>query len=290
MAHSNRKTPLITPRAVNELLDHLSSDSTLAKIGRMFTDAGVGLDQNAEVQETGQRRHLARQHLATLDLCERVDAEKLLLVFQDVLFTLEDQKANAGNNGQAIAEAEHRRTQLLRSLERSGVTRTDHHLYLKNANVPAEPLTALALKLDSAMLQRLVNSMNENVEAHPELAIGLAKDLLETVCKTILEARGVLGEGKQALPQLVKTTSGALKLLPKEVPEHARGAGTLKQLMSNLGSMAQGLAELRNLYGTGHGRSARTKSISSRHARLAAGTASTLAVFLWETHLERPLS
>jgi hypothetical protein len=54
-----------------------------------------------------------------------------------------------------------------------------------------------------------------------------------------------------------------------------------------LATVSQSLAELRNLYGTGHGKGGRTKGLSPRHAKLAVGAAATLAVFLFETHKER---
>ena len=40
---------------------------------------------------------------------------------------------------------------------------------------------------------------------------------------------------------------------------------------------------------TGHGKAAGAKGLSSRHAKLAVGSASTLAVFLAETHNEKPI-
>ena len=45
------------------------------------------------------------------------------------------------------------------------------------------------------------------------------------------------------------------------------------------------LAELRNLYGTGHGKEAAAQMQKPRHARLAVGAASTLAGLFFETHL-----
>jgi hypothetical protein len=49
----------------------------------------------------------------------------------------------------------------------------------------------------------------------------------------------------------------------------------------------QGLAELRNLYGTGHGKEGSTKGLAARHAKLAVGAAITLADFLFDTHENR---
>jgi hypothetical protein len=58
----------------------------------------------------------------------------------------------------------------------------------------------------------------------------------------------------------------------------------IRRLLSNLGTIAQALTELRNSYGTGHGKSVQAKGLTSRHAKLAAGAAIALAVFLFETH------
>lgn len=57
--------------------------------------------------------------------------------------------------------------------------------------------------------------------------------------------------------------------------------------MSNLASVTQGLAEIRNLYGTGHGKDGKRRGLLPRHARLAVGAATTLVTFLLDTHRER---
>ncbi len=76
-------------------------------------------------------------------------------------------------------------------------------------------------------------------------------------------------------------------LTPNDIPEQAKAADTIKRLLSNLATITQGIAELRNQYGTGHGKQATTRGLNSRHAKLAVGAASTLAVFLAETHRAR---
>ena len=55
----------------------------------------------------------------------------------------------------------------------------------------------------------------------------------------------------------------------------AKAAETIKRLLSNLATITQGIAELRNKYGTGHGKVAKTKGLSPRHAKLAVGAASS---------------
>lgn len=131
-----------------------------------------------------------------------------------------------------------------------------------------------------------IRRMESAVESDPSLAIGTAKELIETCCKTILAERGKTVMGKPDMPVLTKETLKELKLVPDGVPDSARGSEVIKRLLSNLGTIGNGLAELRGLYGTGHGQHGKTVGLSPRHAKLAVGAAATLVTFLFETHLE----
>ena len=148
-------------------------------------------------------------------------------------------------------------------------------------------LTQEAEKFDSENMFQQIKRIEESTEQDPSLAIGSAKELIETCCKTILKERMVSFDEKAELPKLVKAAMKELNLLPDNIPSQSKGAETIKRILSNLSSVTQGVAELRNLYGTGHGRSSNLKGLSSRHAKLAVGAASTLVVFLFETHSHR---
>jgi hypothetical protein len=141
---------------------------------------------------------------------------------------------------------------------------------------------------DPGYVFQQITRMEAAVVNDPALAIGTAKELVESCCKTILQDREIAFAASADLPELVKLTAKALELAPDDVPAKAKAVETIKRLLSNLGTIAQGLAELRNQYGTGHGKAAGAKGLGSRHAKLAVGAASTLAVFLAETHNEKP--
>lgn len=140
---------------------------------------------------------------------------------------------------------------------------------------------------DPGYLFQQITRMEAAVGNDPALAIGTAKELVETCCKTILQARKIEFSKSAELPELIKSTVKALKLTPDDIPEKAKAAETIKRLLSNLGTITQGVAELRNLYGTGHGKAAGARGLGPRHAKLAVGAASTLAVFLAETHNDK---
>jgi AbiJ N-terminal domain 3/Abortive infection C-terminus len=141
---------------------------------------------------------------------------------------------------------------------------------------------------DPGYVAQQITRMEAAVANDPALAIGTAKELVETCCKTILQARRIQFGKSADLPELVKLTIKELELTPDDIPDKAKAADTMKRLLSNLATITQGVAELRNHYGTGHGKTAGSKGLGPRHAKLAVGAASTLAVFLAETHNEKP--
>lgn len=150
-----------------------------------------------------------------------------------------------------------------------------------------EQLRAVSPHVDAAYISQQITRMESSISSDPDLAIGTAKELVETVAKTILDELGIEYSRNDDLTALVKATRKALKLVPEDVPESAKASDTIRRLLSNLGTVTDSLAALRNAYGTGHGRSANTGGLEPRHARLAVGSATTLATFLFETHEAR---
>lgn len=149
-----------------------------------------------------------------------------------------------------------------------------------------EPLKDHAVAFNAIHLAAQIRRMEASVDTDPSLAIGTAKELIETCCKTILAERGKAVTGTPDVSTLTKETLKELKLVPASISEAARGAEVIKRLLQNLGTIGNGLAELRGLYGTGHGKHGNASGLGNRHARLAVGAAATLSVFLFETHKE----
>ena len=140
-------------------------------------------------------------------------------------------------------------------------------------------------QMDAHSIRRQLVRMENAVESDPELAIGTAKDIVESVCKTILTEKGVYLRNP-SMSELTKETIKALKLAPDDIPDQAKGVKVIRRILNNLGSIFDGINELRNLYGTGHGRES-NRSLSPRHARLAVGAAATVVRFLLDTHNEQ---
>lgn len=233
----------------------------------------AGFSREVGYEPWGKRRELVEEFYATADFSCRDDVRMTLAAYAEVLDRLDPESG----------------TPLLRHLERDGFVRDSDGRFTATPGRHA-PLLAtlfdLARALDYPRLAEQVDLLVDAAESNPALAVGTAKETVETVCKTILEARGVR-PGKPDLGKLVRRTAKELALLPAAIPNESKGVETIKRLLSNLTQISQSLAELRNLYGTGHGRAARDQSVRPRHARLAVNSAATLATFFLETHLAR---
>ena len=131
-------------------------------------------------------------------------------------------------------------------------------------------------------IKQKIARMEENVETSPDLAIGTAKELIETVLKTITNTTNK----KIDIPVLQKQALKSLNLVPDSIPDAAKGADIIRVLLSNFSTIVQKMDELRNLYGTGHGHHAECRGLEPRHAKLAVNAAKTFVDFVFETYIK----
>lgn len=143
------------------------------------------------------------------------------------------------------------------------------------------------VEINDSYLSQQIQRMESGIDNDPALAISTAKALVETICKTIILKRTGDCPENANMNQLAQQVGELLSLTPKGIPNEAKAAKTIKAILGNLSAIIGGIAELRNKYGVDHGKVAGTKGLGPRHAKLVVGMASTIAIFLWDTHLER---
>lgn len=138
--------------------------------------------------------------------------------------------------------------------------------------------------LNAEYVSQQVNLMEASIENAPHVAIGIAKELIETCCKSIFEERNQSYEKNWDLLKLMKETTKLLKLTPEDIPNEMKASSSIKQILGSLSSVVQAISEIRNEYGSGHGKDGKFKGLQPRHAKLSVGAATTLAIYLLETH------
>lgn len=155
----------------------------------------------------------------------------------------------------------------------------------------SEPNEEIAKSVDEAFsseyISQQIKLMLSTQETYPAEAIGKAKELLESCCRTILKERNVQIEDKWSFQQLVSKCLEELDILPAKVEVSSPIVGSLKKIYGSLKGIVAPIAEIRNEYGTGHGKTADFIELDSVHAKLLVGMSSTLVQFLWESHKNR---
>jgi hypothetical protein len=139
---------------------------------------------------------------------------------------------------------------------------------------------------DPEALREHLRRIDRDLNSDPAGAIGSSKELVETVCKTILDDYGVeYRQGADAM-DLYKLVQVELRLNVEAVEDSKKGSEASVKALRALITTIQSLAELRNELGLGHGRT-RPSPALTRHARLAFNSAVAICEFLMDTWHDR---
>lgn len=258
----------------------------LKKIHLFFSSHEIPLgDMPPNIQVQGERRPVVERYYAGINWNDPRDLAKMLMAFEDIL---EDIQHEIRSRAPFASEYEiellnQHLERIKRGLDRDGFPYDGNKIAFSPP--PAAQLIHDASDvLDPDQFGEYVDRINSSIDIDPALAIGSTKELLEAVLKTVLVNTDGSGfEKNDDMPVLLRKAQKVLKLMPSEVDNEVRGAEVIRVLLSNLGSVVIKLDELRNLYGTGHGKEKPRKGMEPRHAKLAVGAGVTLSIFLLDT-------
>ncbi|MBT2393415.1 abortive infection family protein [Streptomyces sp. ISL-1] len=207
---------------------------------------------------------------------------RALRVFESMLRRLDrDSRKFSGNGLPAETVAD-----LREAFARDGC-RLDDELRLHTARVARLTVHADALTQASGIQAELERVRRFGAD-YPDDAIGAAKQLIEATAKLVLLKRNLPVDERQDLPALIKQAQQALHLHPAAVSQTRSGGNpdnsdSIRRILGALTSAAIGVAELRNRFGTDHGRLAEPTGLGPRHARFAVGTAATWCELMLDT-------
>ncbi len=143
---------------------------------------------------------------------------------------------------------------------------------LEATAAPAEATASDVLQgFEPAAVYALWQKALERRHTDPEGAIASARRLLETVCRHVLDERGITSSAILDLPALAKMTAEQLDVAPAH---HAQAA--VRRLLADAASAIEGLGS-------------RRARPSARHAQLAVNMAGAAAFFIvesWEVRVE----
>lgn len=136
-------------------------------------------------------------------------------------------------------------------------------------------------------LDEQLNRLRHNQE-DPAALLGGAKDLLESIAKFVLQETAMLPDRKMDYPEVLTLAFDRLDLMPKGVDSSMPGATQVKSIYQAARTTTIAINELRNLQGTGHGRTLPT-GVTVEAARYVIREAAHVAELMLTT-LDRQIS
>ncbi|MEG4113240.1 MULTISPECIES: abortive infection family protein [unclassified Microcoleus] len=148
-----------------------------------------------------------------------------------------------------------------------------------------DDISAILINFDTEQVHIAWQKALERRNHDPEAAITMARTLIESVCKHILDEAGISHSEKDDLHKLYYETAKQLNLAPQQHQEEV-----FKQILGGCQSVISGLGTLRNKLSDAHGKGKQAIKPSPRHAALAVNLAGSMAAFLvatWEERLSK---
>lgn len=152
--------------------------------------------------------------------------------------------------------------------------------FLEKPHGPADKtIESTILAKDYKSVHELWVKALDRKTSDPEGAITMARSLIESICKHILDEKQLAYEEGFELSKLYSETANSLNLAPDQHTEKI-----FKQILGSCSSIVQSLGNLRNKTGDAHGKGQGHVKPSARHAELAVNLAGAMASFLIQTH------
>ena len=265
-----------TRRAVREMM----SGTVLREIDGMWQDEGFAPGVEDDPDVGGMRVSRFQSYMDQVDWTNRSHVSRALRVFETALIDMDEQYLVGVRRG----------------LERDGYEFVHGRIVGRPAARSVREGSLAAVEDDAAIREHLDRISRAVAEDDPRLAIGSAKELIESTAKLVLRARGLEVSSRDDFPELVRAAQMALDVHPKQAAIGPDGDDAVKRILGGATAAALGVNELRNRgFGTGHGLLVRPAGLGPRHAHLAVSSASLWCEFMldtladpgapWRTHL-----
>lgn len=124
------------------------------------------------------------------------------------------------------------------------------------------------------------------VKTNTDLALGSAKELLEIVCKSILSEKNLIYRRYDPFKTFKETINSVGILESSSASNKEQADRSIRQILSGLNSVIQGVSELRNGYGSGHGKEASFKRLEPQYVEFVVSIVSNIVVFILQINGE----
>ncbi|MDT2814781.1 abortive infection family protein [Vagococcus carniphilus] len=134
-------------------------------------------------------------------------------------------------------------------------------------------------------IEKQMELMRKSIETHPADSIGKSKELLESCFKFILDSENIEYKNSVKLQDLRQKVFILLNLESNK-NNAANTDQEVKKILSSLTQVVDGINNLRNREGDGHGKGKGFMELPPRYARLVVNSSIAMVRFVWDTYNE----
>lgn len=149
-----------------------------------------------------------------------------------------------------------------------------------SVDVDLEKLTEI---FNNDYIEKQMKLMKDLIETHPADSIGKSKELLESCFKFILDNENIDYKDSDKLQDLRQKVFVMLNL-DSNKNNSAKSNKEVKKILSSLTQVIDGINNLRNREGDGHGKGKDFIELPPRYARLVVNSSIALVRFIWDTY------
>jgi len=245
----------------------LMTGSTVGTISTAFQDEGFAPNPDCAYDDSSVRRKTTQEYMESVDWTDPGHVTRALRVFERLMEDFEEQHTE----------------KVCKALRQDGYV-VNEQREIAPAAPELLPAGSLANLNEPTAIYEQLDRIRRSIFDDPPLAVGSAKELVESTAKVILVERGLKVDETDDVPALVSKAQHALGLHPSSAAPGPDGTDSVKKILGGLMAVTTGLAELRNRgYGTGHGASGVRVGLRARHAHLAVNAATTWCQLMLDT-------
>ena len=252
---------------------NVASSLVLREIDDAFGAAGIPLGTVEDSRFQGQRRTRFMGYMASVDQTKPEGVSGLLVALAHMMTALSQQYRGPDTPDPL--------NPLVVNLRRDGFE-WDGVRIAESTGALVSGAVAVTRELDLRGLHDRIHAAERKVEEDPSGAIGDAKELLESVFRTVAQHHRIHVDENADVTEMFKAIRDVLIVVPPGVTDPERADAILRRLLGNLSGLCGTLAELRNAYGSGHGKADGFVGLEKKHARLAVTATGAIAAFVLE--------
>jgi hypothetical protein len=241
--------PEVISNRIKSTFRDAASGFVLRDIDRMWEGEGFAPGEITVIRD-GQRVTRWKEYELSVDWTNRAHAARVIRVYETFL-------------SEWTGDLE----RFLRVLTLEGWTVDEHHR-ITPTSTRLNSLSGLDTLREAGGILDAFQRIDLLLDSDPAGVVGAVKELIESTAKTVLDDLAIAYASDESLPGLIAKTQIALGLAAAGVDDSLDSAPAVRRILGGLSSIANGIGELRNTEGGGHGRS-RGTNLTSRHARLA---------------------